>query len=242
MALPRTSNGTVVCKEQIDKDLLLISVKVDRKLPRFRPGQFAHISTDEYSAEKRWPTSRVFSVANFTDGSTLDFLISRQGQFTSFLIDNVELGRRMAVRGPYGNFEINEDNKHIVLICGGSGISAFSAFFEKLLADDKVANFSKVTLLYGAREKKLLSYRTIINQLQLKHDWFHVYYFVESIQKDVDEYIAGRPNLLYARDSCFDEHSQFYISGGKKMIDHYKIKLSKEFSICEDRIMIDAWE
>ena len=148
MALPRTSNGTVINREEIDENLLSISVEVDRKLPRFSPGQFAHVSHEEYKPDARWPSSRAFSVANYTNGQKLDFFNKSSRDFLpSYFIDNVKIGSRIAIRGPYGSFEIDECAKDIVLISGGSGISAFSAFFEKLSFTNTSYEFDNMTLV-----------------------------------------------------------------------------------------------
>ena len=134
MALPRTSNGTVINREEIDEKFAInFLLKSTESYPDLVPGQFAHVSHEEYKPDARWPSSRAFSVANYTNGQKLDFLISRQGTFTSYFIDNVKIGSRIAIRGPYGSFEIDECAKDIVLISGGSGISAFSAFLSSYL-------------------------------------------------------------------------------------------------------------
>ena len=195
MALPRTSNGTVINREEIDENLLSISVEVDRKLPRFSPGQFAHVSHEEYKPDARWPSSRAFSVANYTNGQKLDFLISRQGTFTSYFIDNVKIGSRIAIRGPYGSFEIDECAKDIVLISGGSGISAFSAFFEKLSFTNTSYEFDNMTLLFGAKDVSLLSYKSLIDSLQKQYNWFTAFYFVESMETEILNIRAGIPDL-----------------------------------------------
>lgn len=241
MALPRTSNGTVVRVNRIDRDLISLEVQVDRKLPRFKPGQFAHLAQEEYKPENRWPKSRVFSVANYSDGSNLVFLISRQGPFTSSIIDNVKTGTRVAVKGPYGNFHITHTSRNIVLICGGSGISAFSALFEALIIE-KSNVLKNFLVLYGAREQHLLQYQAEMDELKRLYPGFKAHLFVENISSNMDGYIHGRPDLNVLNKSIFEETAQFYISGGRGMIDHYKSLLIKHYNVPENDIIIDAWE
>ena len=104
MAFPRISNGFISEKIIFNEDLVLVTVNLNRKLPRIKAGQFVHLALTEYLPDKRWPESRVFSVANKTDGLSIKLLISRQGAFTSFLIDKININAKVSVKGPYGEF------------------------------------------------------------------------------------------------------------------------------------------
>lgn len=42
-------------------DVVTYRLRADRRLPRFLPGQFIHLTLDAYDPAGFWPDSRVFS-------------------------------------------------------------------------------------------------------------------------------------------------------------------------------------
>ena len=41
-----------------------VDLTPERPVPRFRPGQFLHLTLDDYDPSGFWPESRVFSIAS----------------------------------------------------------------------------------------------------------------------------------------------------------------------------------
>ena len=46
------------------EQVFTVTLRPERSVPRFRPGQFLHLTLDEYDPSGFWPESRVFSIAS----------------------------------------------------------------------------------------------------------------------------------------------------------------------------------
>ena len=89
---------------------------------------------------------------------------------------------------PYGDFVI-DGASDAVLLAGGTGISAFTAFLEALKPESK----QKVTLIYGARNPRLfLSQEMGLSQLA-KVPGFNVMSFSETADASFAERMAALP-------------------------------------------------
>ena len=89
---------------------------------------------------------------------------------------------------PYGDFVI-DGASDAVLLAGGTGISAFTAFLEALKPESK----QKVTLIYGARNPRLfLSQEMVLSQLA-KVPGFNVMSFSETADASFAERMAALP-------------------------------------------------
>src|SRR5262245_4376327 len=130
------------------------------RVPRFRAGQFLHLALDPYAPTEFWPESRVFSIASSpAERDALRITYSVQGTYSRRMERELERGRRVWVKMPYGDFVI-APGQGVVLFAGGTGITAFTAFLEGLAAETP----EPVTLAYGARTERLLIYRDAVEQ------------------------------------------------------------------------------
>src|SRR6476646_7440234 len=137
-----------------------VTLQPERPAPRFRAGQFLHLALDTYDPGGFWPESRVFSIASApAQRDLLRITYSVQGAFTSRMEAALVPGREVWVKMPYGHFVI-EPRGEVVLLAGGTGITAFTAFLEELGWDDNC----RVCLAYGARREGLLVYRELVER------------------------------------------------------------------------------
>jgi len=103
-------------------------------------------------------------------------------------------GGELWVELPYGDFVI-DSSSDAVLIAGGTGISAFTAFLEALTPESK----QKVTLVYGARTPELFLFQEMILSQNNKVPGFNVIFFTET----PDASFAGRMATLPKPPGCF---------------------------------------
>src|SRR6476469_4200804 len=109
-----------------------VTLRPERPAPRFRAGQFLHMALDAYDPTGFWPESRVFSIASApSQRDLLRITYSVQGAFTARMEAGLVPGREVWVKMPYGHFII-EPRGEVVLLAGGTGITAFTAFLEQL--------------------------------------------------------------------------------------------------------------
>lgn len=67
------------------------------------------------------------------------------------MYEEMETGREVWVKSPYGDFTFKPETPNIVLIAGGTGITPFLSYLESL---DHCKNGSTIHLYYGAQKAK----------------------------------------------------------------------------------------
>jgi NAD(P)H-flavin reductase len=164
-------------------------------VPSFRPGQFLHLTVDEYDPSGFWPESRVFSIASPPhDCRRLRICYSVKGRYTMRMEQMLRVGGEVWVKLPYGEFFIDHQ-ADAVLVAGGTGISAFTAFLGALTSETK----QKATLVYGARNPDLFLFQEMILSQLARVPAFNVIFFTETR----DATFAGRMAALPNPPKCF---------------------------------------
>jgi len=222
-----------------DADTATYELRYEGRRPRFRAGQFVHLALDEYSASRHWPESRVFSIASApsrTDG--LRLTIGRQGRFTGRILDEVQAGRRLWLKGPYGDFVLAPapPGESVAMVAGGTGITPFCSLLEELaVACTPVA--SPLVLHYGARTPALLVYRGLAERCRGE---FRTVLYAES--GACDGIVAGRIDAARVLASVPDpRRARFFLSGPRAMIDALRPALVAG-GAPPDRVVSDDWQ
>jgi ferredoxin-NADP reductase len=210
----------------------------ERQLPRINAGQFLHLALDQYDPSGFWPDSRVFSIASFShERERLRITYSVRGKFTARMEKELQQGKQVWIKVPYGDFVI-QTNSPVALIAGGTGISAFTAFLENQLSVTTVP----VTLYYGVRDRTLFIYRNLVENSLNKKANFKAYYFIEKLEQTFVNEIAGRIDLDEVWSRLTEpEQTNFYLSGPPGMLKAFSTLLQQK-GLSLDLIHIDAWE
>ena len=223
-----------------------LDLEPERALPRFFPGQFLHLALDDYDPSSFWPESRVFSIASSPmQRRNLRISYSVRGRFTARMEKELHKGQRIWIKLPYGDFIIDRKSD-IVLIAGGTGMTAFTAFLDGL----QPAFSHTVYLAYGARNRDLLIYRPLLEQRAKEIPQLKVLYFIEDgvnnplypePAAERNEFIGriSLPVLLQKVRNPFE--AVFYISGPPLMLKNISQELC-DAGIKPEAIRIDAWE
>jgi ferredoxin-NADP reductase len=214
-----------------------VFLKPDALAPRFRPGQFLHLALDSYTPGDFWPESRVFSIASApTDRDMLRITYAVKGEFTTRMESEIQVGRQVWVKMPYGEFTINSEGD-ACLLAGGTGITAFTAFLGGL----EGSYFHHVHLFYGARFPDLLIYRPLIEEARQRCSRLHAVYMVEQGNHGID-YTPGRINLDEVWKSLPDPLSiTYYLAGPPEMLRILKSGLLQR-NVSPGCIITDEWE
>jgi NAD(P)H-flavin reductase len=221
-----------------------IDLAPERPVPRFKPGQFLHLTLDDYDPSGFWPESRVFSIASSpAQRDHLKISYSVRGRYTARMENELQEGRWVWVKLPYGDFVIR-DAGNVVLLAGGTGITAFTAFLTNLTPDHP----RMVYLIYGARNCDLLIYKNMIENQANLIPRLKTFYFIETQQTQ------GTPQtqqtLLF--EGCLSletiwnrlenpQETTYYIAGPPAMIQALTGNLLKK-NISPEMIKVDAWE
>jgi ferredoxin-NADP reductase len=224
------------------KDVFTLTLVPEKLLPQYKPGQFLHLAIDEYNPSGFWPESHVFSIANdSSDQSQINISYSVKGQFTARMANELFEGARVWIKLPYGEFVI-ENDQDIVLIAGGTGITAFTAFLESLATDDP----RDIQLFYGAYDESLLIYEEMISRIALSFSGLKVHYYLEHmiLQKEPGGQIYNQGRLSISEiwnTLSAPGNYVYYLSGPPEMLKLFSIQLF-ERGIEKENVRIDAWE
>lgn len=225
---------------------LLLETSV--QLPHFKPGQFLHLSIDDFDpAGGFWPESRVFSIAS-TDGErSISIVYSVKGRYTKAMEKYLEPGKQVWIKFPYGDFVIdpaNKKGKRLVLVAGGTGIAPFIPFLQECLKEKRTG--LDVHLYYGVRTADLVLFPDLLLRCSDELAGFRYDLFIE------DGSIFKQGNMRFSRrgildiDAIYEEtadtrNCEYYLSGPPGMIQAFSRKLS-DLGVPKDTVRMDNWE
>ena len=219
-------------------------MKSERKLPRFKAGQFLHLTLEDFDPTTGfWPESRVFSIASCSnDRKEVSIVYSVKGVYTRKMEDILQPGTQLWLKAPYGEFIISnhiEPGESAVLIAGGTGVSPFIPFLSKI--SDNI----DVKLNYGLRHIDLMIFENELRDA-LKSERFKLNLYLENESGviPVEGNISVKKGMLSISEILHDcndiINTKFFISGPPAMIELFKKQLI-ESSIPEEKIIIDEW-
>ena len=172
-------NGTVVGREEINPQLVILRVQPDAEVFPFKPGQFAVLgllggATRVVEADPEDPplasdklVRRAYSIASASvERRYLEFFITlvASGELTPRLFA-LRYGDRLFVSPKAtGLFTLDKvpAEKSVVLIATGTGLAPYMSMLRTLLIDDRQRRF---VVLHGARYSWDLGYRAELETL-----------------------------------------------------------------------------
>lgn len=141
-----TGFGVVTAVEHVSPSTALLRVDVSGMDPLiYLPGQFAQLQVPDTNV---W---RNYSYAHPADGRTeIEFIVRLlpRGVMSDYLRETAKAGDRIAMRGSKGCFYLRQPARPVVLVAGGTGISAILAMAQSLDAGHR----GQVHLLYAVSE------------------------------------------------------------------------------------------
>ncbi len=143
----------VVSKDRVTHDMVHLVLKlIEPEEVKFFPGQYMDFTvpgTDQI---------RSFSMANTSsrDG-LLEFVIKvyPNGLFSTYLDQQLAVGDRLELSGPFGVFTLRDSDKDLVFVGGGAGMAPILSLLRSM-ADRGIDR--KATFFYGARGQRDLCF------------------------------------------------------------------------------------
>lgn len=239
MPTPRKIKAKVSEIKRFDGNVTLFRLIPEIKV-RFNPGQFLHLTLENYDPSFNWPESRVFSIANSnTRNDYLDILISPKGNYTSKIVDTLKIGNEIWIKLPYGDFNFKDAlDKNCILIAGGTGISPFVSFLQYVL--DTKFDYS-LNLYYGVRNEKLIIFDELFKECSEKIKNFRYEIFIEDLNSNytATKGIVSIENII--EDTKNLSNKIYYLSGPAPMIKNFEEKLINS-GVNSNLIKYDRWE
>jgi phenol hydroxylase P5 protein len=158
--------GTVIKREMLTPRILGLWIELDEVLD-FQAGQYINYHVPGFEE------ARAFSLANQpSTGKVIELNIGiiPDGEATPWIHQNVKVGDRRKITGPFGRFFVKKSaNKPMIFFAGGSGLSS-----PKSMILDELENgcTQDITLFHGARNEEELYYADMFRDLEEKYPNF----------------------------------------------------------------------
>ena len=209
-----SGKALITCIDQLSPTATMLALDVSG-LPdklSFRPGQFAQLrvpGTDQW---------RSYSFAHApSDGAEVEFLIRLlpHGTMSDYLRNSAQRGDAIEVRGSKGSFYLRDAARPVLLMAGGTGLSAILAVAEQLVRN-RCAR--PVRLIYGVTHNADLVLTKRLEQLAIEHSGFSW----EAIVRNPSPDWKGRAGLVTDLLEGSELHGgeiDIYLCGPSMMVD-----------------------
>jgi ferredoxin-NADP reductase len=150
-------------KQSPDSTTLRFAVSGERKLDA-RPGQFLTFSF-LFDGKKE---TRCYSICSSPARSGYVEITPKRvsnGCVSVFLNDRASIGMTVEATGPFGRFYLTQDDKKVVLLAAGSGITPMMAMLRYL---DDLCLETQATLLYCVRTRDDIMFRQEFDDLRVR--------------------------------------------------------------------------
>lgn len=223
--------------EELTYDTRLVRLKlIEPKTMNFKPGQYAQLKVPGIDI------IRAYSIASnpkYTD--KIEFIIRMvpKGQATTFVHKALEIGDKIIVTGPYGDFYLQEDSdRPIVCIAGGSGKAPIRSILH-YLRDQNMPR--KVRYFFGARAKRDLYFTE--EMMELSKEFPNFEYIPALSDPEPDDNWEGETGLItdvLDRMTGDLKGTEAYLCGSPGMIDAC-IKVLKKHDIPDKQVFYDKF-
>lgn len=165
----KTLSCHVQALETLGRDVVRLVLVPDRdRHLEHRAGQYIDIVLND-------GVRRSFSIANAPDRGNLIELHIRYvsgGEFSDFLLNSLEVGDSLEVRGPYGEFFLREhSHRPVILLAGGTGFAPIKGIIEHLFSID---SRRPIHLYWGARTSQDLYMHELARAWERRENFHYV--------------------------------------------------------------------
>ncbi len=223
--------------EDLTYDIKLVRFElIDPKEMKFKPGQYAQIKVPGIDV------IRAYSIASHPEHNNEIELIIRQvpkGQATTFVHKALEVGDKMILTGPYGDFYLQEESQRdMICIAGGSGKAPIRSILQ-YLKDQGMPR--KVKYFFGAKSKRDLYYTEEF--LELSKEFPNFEYIPALSEPQPDDAWTGETGLITdvvdRRVGDLTE-AEAYLCGSPGMINAC-IKVLNKHDIKKENVFYDSF-
>ncbi len=207
---------------------------------RFTPGQYVQLMAPAYDDNPE-PVYRAYSISNPPSDSDHVEMIIRLvpgGICTTWVFEHLSEGDEVTLTGPYGEFHLNESDREMAWIAGGSGMAPFWSILRHMRENDIRR---KTIYFFGAVQKRDLFFVDELTELADQLDWFT---FVPALsgpaESDGWEGETGLITEVVGRHVGDGSEMEGYLCGSPGMIDA-AVAVLNEKGITEEHIFYDKF-
>lgn len=225
---------------------------VDEAFPAYQPGQF--VVCDLPIGERRNQRWRSYSLASaWQPNALIEFCISYKpgGPASEFFFNQIKVGDVLRVKSPEGQFVIpKEEDKHLFLICTGTGIAPFRAMLQSFM--NHPHPFASVQLIFGTRHWEDILYQddwTLWNEriphfkgyVALSREQHHPVGISSPYSIVPQSYVHQVYTRICEANPEKKESGIFMLCGWSAMIDEAVIQLFQHLKIPREHIKFELY-
>src|ERR1043166_1608536 len=203
----------------------------------FKTGQFITLYWPDTTNYKR-----AYSLSSCAlDRGFFEVTIKRDGKMGKRLVDWAKVGDKLWVIPPTGRFlPVYEDNKHLICIAGGSGVTPFRGF-ARAATRRKLA--TKITVLYSVRTTNDIIFNNEFRQLEQENPNFS--FFVTCTRLSPEDPWTGRRGRITAdwvKEHVIDlANTVFYACGPNELVEATEKLVLEELKISKEQMKTEKW-
>lgn len=229
MAIVKKYPASVVEISNYVNGVYALELKSLEKPFRYEPGQFLHLSVDEYDPAVQWPDSRCFSIQSNPLEKNIKITFAVKGRYTKKMEQTLKKGSIVWLKLPYGNLFTQPHNiENTAFIAGGTGITPFLSLFNDL----SFAKYHNPVLYAGFKDNSMNFYYSEIERAKIINPTL----FIDFVYENLTGFI-NLGNVL----KMVGKESSFFISGPPLMISSFRADLIGN-GVSSGQIFTDDWE
>ena len=175
----------------------------------FTPGQFIGLVLNIDGEETR----RQYSLSDSPNSEYLRISVKREesGAVSNYLHKRVQAGDTLRVLAPAGDFILKDNNKPVVLVTGGVGITPAISMLNSLKDTDRPIHF-----IHAAMNTKVHAFRDHVTCLATENDNIKPYFVYSDATAECKPDATGFINLAMLEEKIGDDRDvEFYFLGPK---------------------------
>ncbi|MGW9817080.1 globin domain-containing protein [Staphylococcus cohnii] len=212
---------------EIIKSFTIQSEDID--LSQFTPGQY--ITVNISNKKLPYQAKRHYSIVDgnrdyLTFGVRKDFTEEHEGEVSTILHDEVNIGDTLELSAPVGGFGLVNKDKKQLLLGSGVGVTPLVSMYREAVESNAAATFIQVT-----SDSDNIAFEDTLKSINAKSEEsvFHVHL------RDEDGYIEKKDLEAY-----LDDETEIYICGGSSFLNSMMLNL-QALEIPEERIHFEAF-
>lgn len=203
----------------------------------FKTGQFITLYWPDTTNYKR-----AYSLSSCAlDRGAFEVTVKRDGKMGTRIVDWAKAGDKMWVIPPVGKFlPVYEDNKHLICIAGGSGVTPFRAFVRE--ATRRKLN-TKITVLYSVRTTNDIIFNEEFRQLKQDNPNFNFYVTCTRLHPE-DPWTGrrGRISPEWIHEHIHDlPNTVFYACGPNELVESTEALVIEELKVPKEQMKMEKW-
>ncbi len=203
----------------------------------FKTGQFITLYWPDTTNYKR-----AYSLSSCAlDRGAFEVTVKRDGKMGTRIVDWAKAGDKLWVIPPVGKFlPVYEENKHLICIAGGSGVTPFRAFVREATRRKLK---TRITILYSVRTTNDIIFNQEFRDLEQENEHFDFYVTCTRLHPE-DPWTGrrGRINPEWIREHIHDlPNTIFYACGPNELVEATETLVIDDLKVPKEQMKTEKW-